>query len=136
MRSNLETFIQQLLESVGHSLSGRATLSEIKQSQKDLSIVTTLIGLCVRNLDMVVTMVDNPQPSPCKPTYLSQLLLDSSQSTLEHSRRTLDGTLLWMANSELWETLLHLQDESAGFSGAVTIQAPYGKRLLMTLKEA
>src|SRR5260370_37340793 len=88
---NPETYIQQLLESVGLTWDGRATLREIKLSQNVHTIDITLTASCARNSVTVQTMEANPPPLQCKPTSPSQSSSDFSQNTSGRSLPIYDG---------------------------------------------
>src|SRR6202035_1898107 len=133
MPSNLGMFIPQLLASVGLTWAGPQTSSEIRISLRDHIIDITLTASCVRNSDMGVTTEASQRPSQDKQSSQKQWSATFNPNTSPLFRHTLDGTLLWMCDSEQWDHLLRLLVESDGSSVAVTIQAPYGKRLLMTL---
>src|SRR6266704_572877 len=133
--ANLETHIQQLLESVGLHSHGLVTLKKIKGLQSPHTIDITLTVSCARNSAMEVTMQGNQKPSQPKPDSPKQSSETSSPSIFVHFPRTSGGTAGLILNLEQLETLQRSVEENGGSLDAETIQLPSGKLLHMTLKE-
>ena len=112
--ANLETHIQQLLESVGLHSHGLATLKEIKGLQSPHIIDITLTVSCAKNSATVPTMEANPTPSQPKLSSQSPSSKISNPSISEPSLRTYNGKDGLMISFEDLATWLRSQGASDG----------------------
>ena|SRR6266446_4113891 len=132
--ANLETHIQQLLESVGLHSHGLVTLKKIKGLQSPHTIDITLTVSCARNSAMDRTMEGSQRPSPDKLGSQKPSLEISSLNTLERFPPIFggtDGLTLSLEQSEILQLSL---DENGGSLVEGMIRAHSGKLLRMTLR--
>src|SRR6266704_50190 len=132
--ANLETHIQQLLESVGLTSLGQATLRKTKLSRKHLTTDITLTVSCVRSWATVATTSDNPKPSQPKPDFPKPSLETSNPNILELSRHISNTTGGLILSFEQLETLQRLLDGKDGSLDVEMIHLHSARPLRMILR--
>src|SRR5260221_1517075 len=130
---NLETHIQQLLESAGLHSRGLVYLRKTKISRKARIIDITLTVLCARNSGTDQTTEANQRPSQDKPSSPKPSLEISSPNTLEPFRHTSVGTGGLTLSFERLETLQRLLEGKDGSLDVEMTHPRSGKLWRMTL---
>ncbi len=135
MRSSLETYIQQWLNSVGLTLAGPVYLDMTKTSPNILSIDITRIASCAKNSATAPTTGASPLPSPNNPASPSPSSNNSNQNTSPPSP-LIDNGKSMLPRPYLESAILQLSQVVEGGSMADEMTPPLSAKQLLTILKA